>query len=73
VPEDASAGRALSEICDLLLSDGAMGKEYHDVLWQFLSLGINDVVDKRYLEDTVRAFLRNPKSGSANPQDWTNW
>jgi hypothetical protein len=24
-------------------------------------------------KDTVRAFLRNPKSGSANPQDWTNW
>jgi hypothetical protein len=24
-------------------------------------------------KNTVRAFLLNPKSGSANPQDWTNW
>ena len=24
-------------------------------------------------KDTVRAFLRNPKCGSTNPQDWTNW
>ena len=24
-------------------------------------------------KDTVRAFLHNPKWGSTNPQDWTNW